>query len=206
MFMEINKLIERYYKLEKAVEIFNNNITNYKNLINQLSVDLNKLDEQLKLNSNCIEFHNKAIDLKYKKSIDEVSQVLNDGLSYVFGDRYSIDFVMSDKRGKSLNLEIYQNGNRELVSSLDRGMSMAVCCLISAILQIYYCHIKGCNFIALDEQWHNVSMEYISQFYDFVSRLCKSLNITLVLISHDVRIEPFVDKRFRLELGECNVI
>lgn len=204
--MQVNDVIQRYYKLKQSINIANESISRYDNLMSEIKINLADLDTKLKLNAGCIEFHNKAIDLKYQKSVQEVKDVLNDGLEYVFGKRYMIDLVMSDKRGKSLSLEIYEYDNRERVSSLDRGMSMAVCCLISAVLQIYYCHAKGCNFIGLDEQWHNVCVEYISEFYDFISKLCKNLGITLVLISHDARIEPFVDKRFRVDLGECSVV
>ena len=83
--MQVNDIIQRYYKLKQSVNIANESINRYDNLISEIKINLADLDTKLKLNAGCIEFHNKAIDLKYQKSVQEVKDVLNDGLEYVFG-------------------------------------------------------------------------------------------------------------------------
>jgi ABC-type nitrate/sulfonate/bicarbonate transport system ATPase subunit len=128
-----------------------------------------------------------------------LKDTLNCALAFIFDDReFEVDISLNDKRGKSLTLIIYNQGNPV---SLKDGMGMGVNCAISAILQIYYLCCKSSKILCLDEAYHNVAHEYLPRFFDFISKLCKSLGFTLALITHDERAIVFADKLYKVHRG-----
>ena len=148
------------------------------------------------------EYYRKAIDLIYERSIEELKITLNTAISFIFPDKVlEIDILLNDKRGKSLSLVIKNNGR---VVSLKDGMGMGVNCVISAILHIYYLHCKGSRILMLDESYHNISADYIARFFEFIEKLCRSLDFKLVLITHDERVMPYASKVYKICDGEVS--
>ena len=120
-------------------------------------------------------------------------------MSYIFKDKsLEVDIQLSDKRGKSLTFIITNNGRKV---SLKRGMGMGVKCVISCILHIYYLQCKNSKILMLDEAYSNISKNYISDFFDFLSKLCEKLQFTLILITHDERFIEYADRVYEISNG-----
>ena len=194
--MEILEELKQYkYKLDSVA-------TMQANLLQRISFldkDIDDCDRNLKGVIESRQYYKKAIDLIYEKSIQELKDVLNSALSYIFKDKsLEVDIQLSDKRGKSLTFIITNNGRKV---SLKRGMGMGVKCVISCILHIYYLQCKNSKILMLDEAYSNISKDYISDFFDFLSKLCEKLQFTLILITHDERFIEYADRVYEISNG-----
>ena len=194
--MEILEELKQYkYKLDNVATMQ----TNLLQRISLLDKDIDDCDRNLKGVIESRQYYKKAIDLIYEKSIQELKDVLNSALSYIFKDKsLEVDIQLSDKRGKSLTFIITNNGRKV---SFKRGMGMGVKCVISCILHIYYLQCKDSKILMLDEAYSNISKNYISDFFDFLSKLCEKLQFTLILITHDERFIEYADRVYEISNG-----
>lgn len=164
---------------------------------------LNQLNNKLNIIIESSKYYKKAIDICYERSVKELQDTINAALKYVYDDRnIEIKIVLSDKRGKSLSLECYED---ELPVSLKDGQGKGVCCVVSAIIHIYYLNCKGCNILLLDEAYSNVYQDNVEPFFNFLVSLCKKLNFSIVFITHDPRFEGYATKVYEVNKGVVTV-
>ena len=181
------------------------------NLENNINAKIGFLDNTISILENDLlniiesrQFYKKAVDIVYERSIVELKDVLNSALSYIFKDKgLEIDVQLSDKRGKSLSFVIMNNGK---IVSLKKGMGMGVKCVISCILHIYYLQCKDSKILMLDEAYSNISKEYISNFFDFISKLCQKLDFTVILITHDERFIEYANRVYEISNGYVTLL
>ena len=196
----IEELQSCKFKLESishAIEVTQLAITN-------TDEEIQKYERQIQGVQESREYYKKAIDIVYERSIQELKDVINSALSYIFTDKtLEMDIELSDKRGKSLTFVIKNKGKRV---NLKRGMGMGVKCVISCILHIYYLQCKGSKILMLDEAYSNISKGYISNFFDFISKLCERLNFTVVLITHDERFINYANRVYEISDGKVTLI
>ena len=172
--------------------------------LNTLRMDCQSLNSQLESIIEARQFYRKAIDVVYERSVQELQDVVNSALSFIFKDRnLQIEIVLSDKRGKSLNIVIKDAGK---VVSLKRGMGMGVKCVISCILHIYYLQCKGSKILMLDEAYSNISEDYVTHFFEFIRNLCHKLEFTFILITHDKRFIDYADRVYYINNGAVSLI
>lgn len=169
------------------------------NLLQQQNIDLNNnladvLEEK--------QYYKKAVDIVYDRSIQELKDLLNSALATIFADRdFQVDIVLSDKRGKSLQIKALENGNPV---NLKRGTGMGVKTVISAILHMYYLQCKNSKILMLDEKYSAVSEEYVPEFFAFLSQLCEKLDFRIILITHDKRFLQYANKSYHFNMGEVS--
>lgn len=177
------------------------------NLIDLLAENVNTIKiNETKIGEITIsrQFYKKAIDIVYERSIQELKDVINSALSYIFPDKdIQMDIELSDKRGKSMTFVISHNNKRV---NLKRGMGMGVKCVISCILHIYYLQCKNSPYLLLDEAYSNISKEYIANFFDFLSKMCEKLHFTIILITHDERFIQYANRVYEINNGYSSLL
>lgn len=168
-----------------------------------LNKQIEDLSNDLTLVVSSREYYRKAVDIVYERSIQELSDVLNAALKYIFFDEdYHIEIELTDKRGKSLNLRIFLNGKP---ANLKRGTGMGVKTVISAVLHMYYLQCKNSKVLMLDEAYAAVSVEYMDRFFEFLKQMCEKLSFKIILISHDERLLKYGDKKYIIDKGKVSV-
>lgn len=183
------------YKLETLNKTREFNAQKAAQLNSQLADETNRMSFILEAR----EYYRKAVDIVYERSIVELKEVLNSALSYVFYDEdYKVDIELTDKRGKSLNIRLYQN---DKPVNLKRGTGMGVKTVISAVLHVYYLQCKNSKILMLDEAYSAVSVEYIDRFFEFLHQMCEKLGFKIILITHDERMLKYGDKKYRIDKG-----
>lgn len=196
----IEELSRVKYQLQSVEASRSNLIDLLAKMDNELLVHESKLGE-LTISR---QFYKKAIDIVYERSIQELKDVINSALSYIFIDKnIQVDIELSDKRGKSMTFIITHNDKRV---NLKRGMGMGVKCVISCILHMYYLQCKNSPYLLLDEAYSNISKEYITNFFDFLQKMCERLNFTIILITHDERFIQYANKVYEINNGYSSVI
>lgn len=197
-------VIEELQNCKFKLEAINNTIGNLSIAAKQVEENIFTFDRQLKGVQESRQYYKKAIDIVYERSIQELKDVINSALSYIFTDKnLEMDIELTDKRGKSLSFIIKNKGKKV---NLKRGMGMGVKCVISCILHIYYLQCKNSKILMLDEAYSNISKGYISNFFDFISKLCNKLNFTVILITHDERFIDYADKVYEVSDGKITLL
>lgn len=198
------ELVEELKGCKYKLDSINSVIENTNNRILSIDESLAVWDRQLKGVQESRQYYKKAIDIVYERSIQELKDVINSALSYIFTDKVlEVDIELTDKRGKSLTFIIKNNGKRV---NLKRGMGMGVKCVISCILHIYYLQCKNSKILMLDEAYSNISKGYIANFFDFISKLCDKLNFTVVLITHDERFIDYAKRVYEISNGRVTLL
>ena len=83
---------------------------------NELAIgSLRTKDEEYKKQIDLIEIsrelYKKAVEEVYSNSIGKIEIMINDALKYIFFDKmYSIELVVGDNRGKTVDFLLYDNG------------------------------------------------------------------------------------------------
>lgn len=192
-------MLEQLNKLKYQIETLQKQRTQIDNQLNVFNANIMSLNEQLALVLQEKEYYKKAVDVVYERSIQELKDMLNSALSTIFVDRdFAVDIVLSDKRGKSIQLKALENGKPV---NLKRGTGMGVKTVISAVLHIYYLQCKNSKILMLDEAYSAVSEEYVEAFFTFLSQLCEKLDFKIILITHDPRFLQYANKKYRINQG-----
>lgn len=192
-------MLEQLNKLKYQIETLQKQRTQIDNQLNVFNANIMSLNEQLAFVLQEKEYYKKAVDVVYERSIQELKDMLNSALSTIFVDRdFAVDIVLSDKRGKSIQLKALENGKPV---NLKRGTGMGVKTVISAVLHIYYLQCKNSKILMLDEAYSAVSEEYVEAFFTFLSQLCEKLEFKIILITHDPRFLQYANKKYRINQG-----
>ena len=166
----------------------------------KLNSQIAEAEQKLKSIIEAREYYKRAVDLVYNNSVKDLENTVNAALSYVFTDRnFRLGIELSDKRGKSLSLVMYDNNE---VVSLKDGMGMGINCVISAILHLYYLNCKGSKILMLDEAYYNMSEEYVGKFFEFFLKLVNKLEFTVIMITHSAEIIKYCDRVYLVDNGE----
>lgn len=193
---ELNKLKYQLENLGRTKQYLQQQIEQQQKHVQEYNLDLEEILETR-------EYYKKVVDLIYERSVVELKDLLNTALAYGFKDRnFEMDIQLSDKRGKSLQFIISENGKPV---NLKCAMGMGVKCVISAVLHMYYLQCNGSNVLILDETYSNISKGYVPFFFDFIQQMCEKLDFTMIIITHDERFLDYGNKTYTFKLGEVLV-
>lgn len=192
MLQELQKI---KYKLETLHKTKEYNLQQ----ISDLNIQVGKVTNDLTFVINEREYYRKAVDIVYEKSVKELRDVLNLALSEIFFDEdYKVEIELTDKRGKSLNIRMFQNGKPV---NLKRGTGMGIKTVVSAVLHMYYLQCKNSKILMLDEVYSAVSKEYVDRFFGFLHKMCDKLGFKIIMITHDERFLKYGDKTYIVDKG-----
>ena len=138
-------MIEELNKIKYKIDTLNKTYEANQLRANVLNTQLTEATNEMTFVIEAREYYRKAIDIVYERSIKELKDVLNSALAYVFYDEnYRIEIELTDKRGKSLSMRLYQD---EKPVNLKRGTGMGIKTVVSAVLHMYYLQCKNSHIL-----------------------------------------------------------
>lgn len=194
--MVVEQLSNIKYKLQSMEQ----EIKNLEQYYNDLQLNLDELNSDMTEILETKTYYKKAIDIICERSVVELKDLLNTCLANAYPDRnFTMDIVISDKRGKSMTFTIYEDGKP---ADLKTGMGMGVKCIISAVLHMYYLQCKNSKVILLDEAYSNIDKEHLPNFFEFIGKLCEQLGFKMIIITHDERFLDYGNKTYTINQGK----
>lgn len=142
----------------------------------------------------------KMTDTKYK-----LESLVNQGLSYIFGDKIKIIIDSSFKNNKTVfSLRITKDKvNTGLADSFGGG----VLAVVASLLKISSVLISGKEkFLIMDESLAFVSEEYQEKMSMFLNQICNQMSFTIVLIAHQPKLVSFSNKIYKASGDPINGI
>jgi DNA repair exonuclease SbcCD ATPase subunit len=174
----------------------------HKDNIAVMSNESDRLNKAICLNSESKELYKQATDLIYSKSIGELENTINKGLSTIFYDKdFQIKFELGDRVNKTLNVYLVDN-QKDLIVNMKSGVGAGVRSVVSFVLLVFYIlNKKSFPIIFLDESYSEISKAYIENFFNFIKYLCESKGLHLIMVTHDDRFINYSDKVYTISDG-----
>lgn len=151
-----------------------------------LSADLSDLNE---VNSYFQEY----IRFKMERTRNFIQEVVNSGLTYIFGEDICVEITSSIKNNR-VTYGVLINDRRNGISGGEESHGGGVLAVVSFLFRFVFNYLqKNLNFMLLDESLTFVSFHYQARLSKFISDLCKRFDYDILLISHQEELNKSAD-------------
>ena len=190
-------LLIKYRGIQSSIESTKSSIADVESTIK----DLEREKDTLRLCKPIID----DIISKFSDSLlRKLEELLTIGLKKIFYDRdYSIQIKVVDKRNTKC-VELLLNDGGNLIPVKNANVAGGVLVVIASIIQIFYIvNLPNVsNKLFLDEQFSQISLQYIDTFIEFVKTLCNETGLSIVLITHDNKYIKYGDRIYVADKGK----
>lgn len=173
-----------------------------KDRINTVS-KISELEKELEILETVNLFLSEQIKYKMTDTKYKLESLVNQGLSYIFGEHIRIVIDSSYKNNKTVfSLRIHkENINSGLADSFGGG----VLAVVASLLKISAVLISGKEkLLVFDESLAFVSEEYQGRMSVFLNRICEQMGFTIILIAHQPKLTEYAHKIYRA-VGEPEI-
>lgn len=190
-------LLKKANKIEASHEVLVERRQEYEDEIQQKRKDikvLEKVEELFKF----------LLDKHVHKYAESFSEIISEGLQTIFSDQnISFEAVVSQKRGKVwVDFETVQNGIRgPSLDSFGGGPSSIESLLLRLLVILKK---KLAKYLILDESLAAVSEEYVPNTGNFIQKMCKELDVDILLITHNRDFLDYCDNAYEASLASDN--
>lgn len=193
---EITDTLIKYRGIQSSIESTRNSLSEVESKIKELEYE----KSTLKLCKPIID----DIISKFSDSLlRKLEELLTIGLKKIFYDRnYSLQIKVVDKRNTKC-VELLFNDNGNLIPVRNSGIAGGVLVVIATIIQVFYItNLKNVSkFLFLDEQFSQISTQYVENFIEFIKTLCSETGLSIVLITHDSKFMKYGDRVYTADKG-----
>lgn len=180
--------------------------------LNQLTVAVEKQDrlkDDVYLQSSSLDVLSALIEKINEQNIEGMVKLVNQAISYIFDDReFTVYQQIEESRGvKTFNLFLIENKNgQEIHCNIRDHVGDGVRTIVGLMVLIYYLQVSGAHrFIVLDESLASVADCYLDNLFAFIRNIATQGKFVFLMVSHDVRVFPYVDNKYIMQNGRLTV-
>lgn len=141
----------------------------------------------------------KMIQIVSAKGIGKIESVVSGGLRLVFGNKVS--FIIDKKEGtRGTNYKIlFKKGDviGEPLENFGGGLVNVAAFLLRVIMIKRF---KMAKFIAVDESFNNVSVEYLPKVSKMLKTLCDDHGFKILAVTHQSQLSAVADRTYRVSV------
>jgi len=193
----ITDLLIKYRGIQSSIKTVKESISD----INQTLSILESERYTLKLCKPIIDDIISKFSISLLKKLEDLLTI---GLKKIFYDRnYSIQINVVDKRNSKC-VELLLNDNGNLLPVKDSNIAGGILVVIASIIQIFFIiNLPTVSkYLFLDEQFSQLSKQYVPTFMEFLHTLCDETNLSIVLITHDNKFIEYGDRIYIADKGK----
>lgn len=192
----LTDLLIKYRGLKMSIDNTNESIS----ILDSCIHDLEDTKSTLKL---CKPIIDDIINKFSNSLLKRLEDLLTIGLKKIFYDRnYAIVIKVVDKRNTKC-VEMLLNDDGNLISVKDSNVAGGILVVIASIIQIFYIlNLDVDKYLFLDEQFSQISEQYIDGFMEFIKALCDDTGLSIVLITHDSKFMKYGDRVYTADKGK----
>lgn len=194
---DLTNLLIKYRGIQSAIESTSASIAEVDSKLNELENNKNTL----KL---CKPIIDDIINKFSNSLLKKLEELLTIGLKKIFYDRnYSVQIKVVDKRNSKC-VELLLNDNGNIIPVKNANVAGGILVVIASIIQVFYIvNIPTLDrYLFLDEQFSQVSSQYIDSFMEFIKTLCSETGLSIVLITHDSKFMKYGDRVYTADRGK----
>ena len=193
----ITDLLIKYRGIQSSIKTVKESISD----INQTLSILESERDTLKLCKPIIDDIISKFSISLLKKLEDLLTI---GLKKIFYDRnYSIQINVVDKRNSKC-VELLLNDNGNLLPVKDSNIAGGILVVIASIIQIFFIiNLPTVSkYLFLDEQFSQLSKQYVPTFMEFLHTLCDETNLSIILITHDNKFIEYGDRIYIADKGK----
>lgn len=194
---DLTDLLIKYRGIQSAIESTSASIKEIDSKLNELENNKNTL----KL---CKPIIDDIINKFSNSLLKKLEDLLTIGLKKIFYDRnYSLQIKVVDKRNSKC-VELLLNDNGNIIPVKNANVAGGILVVIASIIQVFYIvNIPTLDrYLFLDEQFSQISSQYIDSFMEFIKTLCSETGLSIVLITHDNKFMKYGDRVYTADRGK----
>lgn len=194
---DLTDLLIKYRGIQSAIEGTSASIKEIDSKLNELENNKNTL----KL---CKPIIDDIINKFSNSLLKKLEDLLTIGLKKIFYDRnYSVQIRVVDKRNSKC-VELLLNDNGNIIPVKNANVAGGILVVIASIIQVFYIvNIPTLDrYLFLDEQFSQISSQYIDPFMEFIKTLCSETGLSIVLITHDNKFMKYGDRVYTADRGK----
>lgn len=186
---------ERFAKIAHDWDNLNSQFVQWQNTLVTAQTRMEEILQEQDLITKSLFALDQARPLLSASSIKECESLANAALQSVFESEAKVEWSVEDEQFMLIHPEGFKT---PLVS--EGGGFLTV---ISFVFQVYLIiKLKKRRVLIMDEFFTCISDSYLENFFAFLKQLCKDLNFTCILVSHDSRLQEYhVDRMYEIEKG-----
>lgn len=188
-------VIERYRKLADSREKLKSNFSLLSSQLTQALKQIDEINEEKRLLENSLQALKDAKPILSANSIEQCEKLANSALATIFETDATLKY--SSEEGRF----IIDEG--DYFTDLKEGNGGGYLAVISLVFNLFLLmKLKKRRFLCFDEQFTQISDEYFENFMSFLKVLSKDLDVDILLVTHDKRIEDdMIDHLYVMEEG-----
>lgn len=188
-------VIERYRKLADSREKLKSNFSLLSNQLTQALKQIDEINEEKRLLENSLQALKDAKPILSANSIEQCEKLANSALATIFETDATLKYSSDEGRF------IIDEGDYS--TDLKEGNGGGYLAVISLVFNLFLLmKLKKRRFLCFDEQFTQISDEYFENFMSFLKVLSKDLDVDILLVTHDKRIEDdMIDHLYVMEEG-----
>lgn len=179
-------------------------IDSTKSSINDINIKISELEDERTTLKLCKPIIDDIINKFSVSLLKKLESLLTAGLKSIFYDRnYSIQIKVVDKRNTKC-IELLLNDDGNIIPIKNSNIAGGILVVIATIIQVFYIvNIPTLdNYLFLDEQFSQISSQYVDTFMQFIKTLCNETGLTIVLITHDNKFMKYGDRIYTVDRGK----
>lgn len=179
-------------------------IDSTKSSINDINIKISELEDERTTLKLCKPIIDDIINKFSVSLLKKLESLLTAGLKSIFYDRnYSMQIKVVDKRNTKC-IELLLNDDGNIIPVKNSNIAGGILVVIATIIQVFYIvNIPTLdNYLFLDEQFSQISSQYVDTFMQFIKTLCNETGLTIVLITHDNKFMKYGDRIYTVDRGK----
>lgn len=188
-------VVERYRRLVDRREKLKSNFSLMSSQLTQALKQIDEINEEKRLLENSLQALKDAKPILSANSIEQCEKLANSALATIFETDATLKYSSDEGRF------IIDEGDYS--TDLKEGNGGGYLAVISLVFNLFLLmKLKKRRFLCFDEQFTQISDEYFENFMAFLKVLSKDLNVDILLVTHDKRIEDdMIDHLYVMEDG-----
>lgn len=196
---DITDLLIKYRGIQSSIESTKSSIADIDLKISELESERNTLKK-------CKPIIDDIISKFSDSLLRKLEELLTIGIKKIFYDRnYSVQIRVVDKRNTKC-VELFLDDNGNLIPVKNSNVAGGILVVIASIIQIFYViNLDVEKYLFLDEQFSQISAQYIDNFMSFIKSLCDETGLSIVLITHDNKFIKYGDRIYMADKGKFTI-
>lgn len=192
----LTDLLIKYRGIQSSIE-------NTKHSIKDIDSKLIELESERDTLKLCKPIIDDIISKFSDSLLRKLENLISLGLKQIFYDRnYSISIKVVEKRNSKC-VELLLNDDGNYIPVKDSSVAGGILVVIASIIQIFYIiNIDVAKYLFLDEQFSQISEQYIDNFMEFIHELCNDTGLSIILITHDNKFIKYGDRIYLANHGK----
>lgn len=162
--------------------------------------EIDEAREDIMVLAQVEELYKHLLDKYVHRYAESFSEIVTEGLQSIFYDQdLEFDVVVDQKHGKVwVDFETVQQGHRgQSLESFGGGVSSVQSLLLRLLVLLKK---KLARYLILDESLGALSEEYVENAGQFIKKMCRELDVNVLLITHNKAFLEHADNSYEADL------